>query len=95
MKLNTIEEAIEDIKKGKVLMRDRQTQLPLMVAVPYGRGRIYYTCFHNHLQPSEKEQDLLKLLVAKQVADLVEQPLSDTAREMGIDISKIKNRSTF
>ncbi|MGB1206204.1 MAG: hypothetical protein ACPG5B_11190 [Chitinophagales bacterium] len=86
---------LHSISKGKVLMKNRQTQQPLMVAVPYGRGKIYYTCFHNHKQPSKKEQDLLKLLVAKQVADLTERPLAETAQEMGIDVSKIKDRSAY
>ena len=85
---------LHEIKRGKVLMQDYHTQRPLMVVVPYGRGRIYYTCFHNHQQPSAQEEDLLKLLVAKQIADIVEQPLSDTAQAMGIDVSKIKSRAT-
>ena len=54
-----------NIQEGKVLLKSLRTYHPLMVKVPYGKGMIYYTCFHNHSQLDEKEKKLLKLLILK------------------------------
>ena len=57
---------------GRVLLRSasggRYRDVPLMVSFSYGRGRVFYTSFHNHAQASERETVLLKLLLLKQIA---------------------------
>lgn len=81
---------LEGVNAGKVLLRSNQTGLPLMVEVPYGKGRIFYTCFHNHKQASEKEEALIKLLIAKQVNALVDQDFAYTAEQMGLNLKQMK-----
>lgn len=64
---------------------------PIMVALPYGRGTIFYTCFHNHKQASEKEELLMKLLLAKQVQTYAQMSsFRETAKEMGIELKAKK-----
>ncbi|MCB0641859.1 MAG: hypothetical protein KDC44_09480 [Phaeodactylibacter sp.] len=82
-----------DVTNGEVLMRSERSGLPLMVKVAIGEGTVFYTCFHNHAQASEKEQAIMQLLVAKQVAEVVQTPFHETARHMGLDLVKLK--STF
>jgi len=81
---------LKDINTGKVLLRSEETGMPLMVEVPYGNGRIFYTCFHNHKQASDKEEALLKLLIAKQVNSILDQDFVATAEQMGLDLRKMK-----
>ncbi len=81
---------LKDINAGKVLLRSEETGMPLMVEVPYGKGRIFYTCFHNHKQASDKEEALLKLLIAKQVNSILDQDFVATAEQMGLDLRKMK-----
>lgn len=81
---------LKEVNNGKVLMRSKETGNPLMVEVEVGKGKIFYTCFHNHKQASGKEEALLKLLITKQVSGLVEQPFAETAEEMGLDLLQMR-----
>ena len=81
---------LNKVNAGKVLLRSSDTGLPLMVEVPYGDGRIFYTCFHNHKQASDKEEALLQLLIAKQVNSIVDQDFAVTAEQMGLDLRKMR-----
>lgn len=40
-----------------------QSSHPLLVSFRYGKGYVLYTSFHNHAQPSEVEERLLRFLV--------------------------------
>lgn len=80
---------LNDVNNGKVLMRAENGK-PLMVEVEFGKGRIFYTCFHNHKQASSKEEALLKLLITKQVASIVNEPFADTAEQMGLNLQLMK-----
>lgn len=80
------------IREGRVLMRSEHSGLPLMVEVPVGAGRIFYTCFHNHQQSSGKEMAIMKLLIAKQVSGAIKQPFQETAQHMGIDLKAMKQQ---
>lgn len=40
---------------------------PVMIEVPVGEGAVFFTSFHNHAQASEKERQLLQMLVLKQI----------------------------
>ncbi len=64
--------------------------LPIMVKVAFGKGIIFYTCFHNHSQASEKEQALLQLLVLKQIGSNANMSIEEASAGIGIDINKIK-----
>jgi hypothetical protein len=76
---------LHSIASGDVLMRAGGR--PVMVRVPYGKGQIFYTCFHNHSQASEKEEKILKLLVIKQVQMYIQMSsFSEAAKKMGIDL---------
>ena len=63
---------------------------PIMVSLRYGKGMIFFTCFHNHVQASEKEKALLKLLVIRQIGMNGNMSMSETSQALGIDIDKIK-----
>ena len=82
-----------DVTNGKVLMRSERSGLPLMAVASIGKGKVFYTCFHNHAQASEKQQAIMQLLIAKQVAEVVQQPFNETARHMGLNLQEMK--STF
>lgn len=81
---------LNSISNGKVLMRSNKTGKPLMVEISIGKGKVFYTCFHNHKQVSEKEEALLKLLIAKQVNTLIDEPFADTAENMGLDLQQMR-----
>jgi hypothetical protein len=53
---------------GQVLLRESKTQEEVMVMAPYGKGYIFYTCFHHHKNISQPEKQLLQLLVMKQIS---------------------------
>lgn len=75
--------------EGNVLLE--ASGRPLMVVVPYGKGKIIYTCFHNHQQSSKKEVALMKLLLTKQVQLYAKMSsFSDTAKAMDINLEKMK-----
>lgn len=63
-----------------------------MVSLKYGKGTIFFTCFHNHVQTSEKEKALLQLLVLKQLGSNSDQSIEETGAELGIDVEKIKSK---
>lgn len=81
---------LNEVEDSKVLMRAKENGKPLMIEVAVGKGKVFYTCFHNHKQASGKEEALLKLLITKQVSSLVEQPFAETAQEMGLDLVQMR-----
>lgn len=85
-------------KNGTCILRSTQRDsLPIMVSVKIGKGIIFYTCFHNHVQASEKEKALLQLLVLKQIGTNENMTIDEAGRTLGIDIEalKAKFRSNF
>lgn len=86
--------AVLNSANGSVLLKgsagSKYSGLPIMVKVPYGKGVIFYTCFHNHAQASEKEQALLQLLVLKQIGSSSNLSIEDASAEIGVDIKTIK-----
>lgn len=81
---------LKGISQGKVLLRDADSGMPLMVEIPYGDGVIFYTCFHNHKQASKQEEALLQLLIAKQVNSILQQDFVVTAEQMGLNLRQMK-----
>lgn len=62
---------------------------PLMISFNYGKGKVFYTSFHNHRQASESEKVLLQVLVLKQMADKAEMSIEDMNKLIGLNL-KIK-----
>ena len=81
---------LKSAKNSKCILRSKETQLPIMVSVKYGKGTIFYTCFHNHAQASEKEKALLQLLVLKQIGTNENLTIDEAGAALGIDIDAIK-----
>lgn len=83
---------LSKITQGKVILERLDNKEPLMVEIPYGRGIIYYTSFHNHAQVSEKEDALLEILVLTQISSKNNKSISDIADSINFDLSKIKDK---
>jgi hypothetical protein len=84
---------LKSISTGNtILYRSRigKEDQPLMVMVPYGQGKIFYTCFHNHAQASDLEEKLLRLLILKQISVYKSQSIKKTTEDFGIDLQKLK-----
>lgn len=88
--------AVLNSAKGKVLLYadegSKYSKLPMMVKVNYGKGTIFYTCFHNYAQASEKEKALLQLLVLKQIGSNSNCSIEEAGADLGIDVEKIKSK---
>ena len=86
--------AVLNSAKGTTLLSadagSRYSRLPMMVKVNYGKGTIFYTCFHNYAQASEKEKALLQLLVLKQIGSNGNCSIEEASADLGIDVEKIK-----
>lgn len=85
--------SILESAEGTTLLRAAEgtpyARLPLMVEVPVGEGAVYYTCFHNHAQASDKESALLKLLVLKQIGRFTRQSVAQVGRTLGISLASL------
>ncbi len=77
---------IVSVSQGKVLMESANEGFPIMVEFAIGKGKIYYTSFHNHAQASETENALLKLLVAKQVSAATKMSFQQTVQSMRLSL---------
>ena len=53
---------------SEILLVEPESQREVMVMTPFGKGHIFYTCFHNHNRMSEGEKKLLKMLIMKQIS---------------------------
>ena len=82
--------------KGTVLLRAAQGNkyagLPIMAQITYGNGTVFYTCFHNHVQASEKEKMLLQLLLLKQMSTNAKTSVEQMGSLLGINLSSMKER---
>jgi|SRR5664279_1942676 len=66
------------------------SRLPLMVEIDIGHGTVFYTCFHNRAQTSEKDSALLKLLVLKQIGASTRRSLAQVSQSLGINLVALK-----
>jgi hypothetical protein len=80
---------LNSVKQGKVILQSIQGK-PIMVQVPYGKGAIFYTCFHNHAQATEKETIILRLLILKQVSEYKKTSLEKVSEELNVNLSDYK-----
>jgi hypothetical protein len=64
--------------------------LPLMAYAEYGAGSIFFTCFHNKAQTSDREKRLLQLLVVKQFSARSHQSFERAGRSLGLALDDIR-----
>lgn len=75
---------ITSMSQGKVLMKSAQEGSPIMVECSIGKGKLFYTSFHNHAQTEEAEKKLLQLLVIKQVSVATNQDFGKTVQSFSL-----------
>ena len=75
---------------ARVILRSSKTNLPIMISANRGNGMIFFTCFHNRAQASEKEHALLQLMVLRQIGANSGKSLEAAGREFGVDVDRIK-----
>ena len=73
-----------------ILRTDGLIKKPIMVCAKYGKGKIFYTCFHNHAQTSKEEEALLQLLILKELGSVSGSSVHQMGARLGIDIEKMK-----
>ena len=66
--------------------------LPLMVKFNYGKGMVFFTCFHNYVQASDKEKAFLQLLVLRQLGMNGNTSIENAGKSIGVDIDAIKKK---
>lgn len=76
---------VNTISCGQVILRASQS--PIMVVCPYGKGKVFYTTFHNHKQTDKKEKALLELLLLKQLGASRGASLSQISGELKINLA--------
>jgi len=81
---------INEVIKGKVILLSNDNNLPIMVEIPIGKGKVYYTSFHNSGQTTGNEKKLLQLLVLKQFAFLNNMTIQEIADINGVDLNNLK-----
>jgi hypothetical protein len=88
--------AILNSTSGKTLLKaasgNKYSGKPIMVQKNYGKGHIFYTCFHNHAQASEKEEMLLQLLLLKQLGTNANMTIEEMGGLLGINLASMKER---
>lgn len=82
---------LNSVPKGKMILESETTGKPLMVMLPMGRGKIFYTCFHNYNQTSRAEQILLQLLVLKQMSTVIGTSLELTSKSAGVSLVALRD----
>ena len=75
-----------DSDVGFTILRDPGSGQPIMIEVPAGKGAIFLTSFHNHAQASKEEQDLLQLLVLKQIGRTTKTSVVAAGRALGLGL---------
>lgn len=76
---------VNTISCGQVILS--VSGAPIMVVCPYGKGKVFYTTFHNHVQTDKKEKALLELLLLKQLGASRGASLSQISGELKIDLA--------
>lgn len=81
---------LNSISRGKVILESIENRKPLMVQVPFQKGEIFYTCFHNHAQANDKEMGLLELLIMKQLGEFKQSSIAQVCEDLKTSISEYK-----
>lgn len=69
----------------------QQAGNPIMAYAEYGEGSVFYTCFHNKAQTSDREKRLLQLLVVKQFSARSSQSFEQAGKSLGLALDDIRN----
>lgn len=69
----------------------QQAGHPIMAYAEYGEGSVFYTCFHNKAQTSDREKRLLQLLVVKQLSARSSQSFERAGKSLGLTLDDIRN----
>lgn len=69
----------------------QQAGNPIMAYAEYGAGSIFYTCFHNKAQTSDREKRLLQLLVVKQFSAKSDQSFEQASKSLGLALNEIRS----
>jgi hypothetical protein len=80
---------IKHFSGGKEILVSSKTKNPIMVEIPYFKGTIFYTSFHNHGITTENEEKLLQLLILKQVGSLSSSSIEEIAKENQLNLEKL------
>ncbi|WP_322613901.1 hypothetical protein [Dermacoccus abyssi] len=62
-----------------------------MAYAEYGAGSIFFTCFHNKAQTSDREKRLLQLLVVKQFSAKSHQSFEQAGKSLGLALDEIRS----
>lgn len=73
---------------GTTILSDPVSGQPIMLEIPAGKGTIFFTSFHNHSQASKEEQELLQLLVLKQIGRTMQTSVAAAGRALGFGLVK-------
>lgn len=68
------------------ILRESKGGRAIMIEVPIGRGAVFFTSFHNHAQASDKERELLQLLVLKQIGRTTNTTVAAAGRALGLGL---------
>lgn len=80
---------IDKASDAKILMQSAEEGYPIMLEFSIGKGKVFYTSFHNHAQTSEMEKKLLQLLVIKQISAATDIDFQTTMDIMSLNQSGI------
>lgn len=69
----------------------QQAGNPIMAYAEYGAGSIFFTCFHNKAQTSDREKRLLQLLVVKQFSAKSHQSFEQAGKSLGLALDEIRS----
>lgn len=70
---------------------NQQVGNPIMAYAEFGKGSIFFTCFHNKAQTSERERRLLQLLVVKQFSTKSSHSFAQAGRSLGLSLDDIRS----
>ncbi len=82
---------LDKAPKSKVILASKTTGKPIMVEQHIGKGKIFYTCFHNHVQGSRAEQILMQLVILKQIGTHMGHSLEKIAENSGLSLPDMRD----
>lgn len=71
---------------GFTILSDPGSERPIMLEIPVGNGAVFFTSFHNHAQATQKERELLQLLVLKQIGRTTKTSVAEAGRALGLGL---------
>jgi len=75
---------------SNVILTSNDSKLPIMVEIPIGKGIIYFTSFHNHVQTTENKEKIFQLFLLKKIEDIKNTTSLDTTTSNDNNLNKVK-----